>query len=551
MGVDIFFVISGFVITKNLQQKSFDNWIDYLSEARRIKRLLPTLLACVVISSILFVGLTTMPSVDVFRTGGAALVGVSNIYLFLISADYFSLDASLNPFTQTWSLGVEEQFYLFFPILLALIGFAEVGTQKRKKNLHILAGLTALSFASYLIVFSFSQNAAFYLLPNRLWELGAGCLVYLTAKERRRVPIYENATATVCLLLLVVIMFVPNTHQQIATAACTVLTALLLAFVEYGNKATRLLTSKFLVWVGRISYSLYLWHWSVLILSRWTIGAEGPYGKLVSLAVMCVMTAISYQFIERPLRYAIWTGSNLRTIALGLGVASCFALTISQWVHPHLQSFYNDALPRLFHVKPIPVDEDIPCNGGEKVNQLTNPLGTCLGKPQTEIRPHEIYLIGDSHAAQFFYTIRKSLTNTPYTLGFINTDFPFPLIKGDAAATIPSLNYIGEHSQAGDYVVIAFHRGLLNELRDRHIDGSNPPNINQKTEYFIQGMKPFINTMAVKSVKMILIRDIPLMNVASPSAACALQIHLFGASICRVTKRARPSYSLPARFCFR
>jgi peptidoglycan/LPS O-acetylase OafA/YrhL len=91
LGVDIFFVISGFVITNNLRQKSFNNWIDYLSEfyARRMKRLLPALLACVVTSSFLFIGLTTMPSVEVFRTAGAALVEMSNTYLFSISADYW------------------------------------------------------------------------------------------------------------------------------------------------------------------------------------------------------------------------------------------------------------------------------------------------------------------------------------------------------------------------------------------------------------------------------------------------------------------------------
>ena len=536
LGVDIFFVISGFVITKNLRQASYTSWTQYLSTfyARRIKRLLPALLFCVVITSVLFVELTTRPSPDVFKTGGSALVGLSNIFLFRRSTDYFSLDASLNPFTHTWSLGVEEQFYLVFPILLALTGYVQIRNLNRNKSLFALAAITGLSFFSYLVVHSISENAAFYLIPNRMWELGIGCLSYLAFEQGRRLPRIKSISI-LSLILISLIFVAPNTYQVITTIACVLLTAQLLLSIANDDIAKRVLTNNCLVSAGICSYSLYLWHWSILVLSRWTIGAETLIGSLFCLILVFAMTAFSYFYIERPFRYAAWTKSNFRTIFLGLAVAVIFGAADSIWA-PEYGMGYNDTLSRIFDIKPVEALEEIECHGTEKTKQFKNPLEHCLGAVRTQVKPNVLYLIGDSHAAQFVYMIRKSIENLPYSLrNMEGVDFPMGLIIGNSSDE-KTLSYIAENSQAGDYVVIAFHRGILNDVRDKHIEGSGDVFINQKTTTFITDISPFVKTIEAKGIRIIFVRDTPLMKVVSTSSTCALQIKLFGASICRVTK---------------
>src|SRR5262249_19906401 len=146
--------------------------------ARRIKRLLPALLLCVLVTSLLFVLLTTRPAPTTFHTGAWALVGAANIALFRNSTDYFSLDARLNPFTHTWSLGVEEQFYLFFPLLVGLAGLAAIGRRPFGRRPWLIGLLTIASLAGFVLLGWRSPTAMFYLSPGRFWELGIGSLAF-------------------------------------------------------------------------------------------------------------------------------------------------------------------------------------------------------------------------------------------------------------------------------------------------------------------------------------------------------------------------------------
>jgi peptidoglycan/LPS O-acetylase OafA/YrhL len=325
LGVDIFFVISGYVISRSLLSRPHQSFGEGLASfyARRIKRLVPALLFCVVLTSLAICLFNPAPGVSL-QTGLTALFGASNIYLYSQSTDYFAPSTELNAFTHTWSLGVEEQFYLFLPFLLWLAGFWRVEQRNVEvlgKKLALIIGiLSIVSLISFGYLYSSRFSAVYFLMPFRFWELGAGCLLALltpagrTHADRKIVHKFINPAL---LLAMVGIFFIPYRETFGTTIATIVLTCLLIHNFRPGSLDYKIVTHPVVVWIGLVSYSLYLWHWSVLCLSRWTIGIQAWTIPFQVLA-MLTMSAISYYFIEKPLRFASWHPSRLGTLFLGL-----------------------------------------------------------------------------------------------------------------------------------------------------------------------------------------------------------------------------------------
>jgi peptidoglycan/LPS O-acetylase OafA/YrhL len=178
LGVDIFFVISGFVITRSLmRQGSASIWTRLAAfYIRRIKRLLPAL-ALIVVTAIVLIRLVNPWTEFINRTGITAMFGISNIQLFLVNTDYFGENNNLNPLMHTWSLGIEEQFYLVYPLLFFM---AMRRPDSGRIFLTVILGLvTVLSFLGFTLLFHTHQPAVYYLMPFRAWELGIGCLLAL------------------------------------------------------------------------------------------------------------------------------------------------------------------------------------------------------------------------------------------------------------------------------------------------------------------------------------------------------------------------------------
>jgi peptidoglycan/LPS O-acetylase OafA/YrhL len=382
LGVDIFFVISGFVITASLLNRPSQNLGSMLSSfySRRVKRLIPALVVFVGVISILICLFNPEPS-DSLRTGLAALFGTSNLYLHEQATNYFAASTQLNAFTHTWSLGVEEQFYILFPLLF-WYSYSKRSLRPLLKALAIGAGilsvdllasklysghyfslfpgefnglrLTALSLSPALLVplvalisryksgpklfaivlsllslasliyfeviYTKSQASAYFLMPPRFWELGIGCLLALGfhtdnpwLARLRQVPSLMVAIA-LCLSLLLPIHF-----GRMATVLVVFLTALLIASLRPGSAVYGLLTQKKIVKIGLVSYSLYLWHWGVLAISRWTIGIHA-WTIPLQLLLMIVLALASYHWIETPVRRAQWSPKHWQTILKGLAI---------------------------------------------------------------------------------------------------------------------------------------------------------------------------------------------------------------------------------------
>lgn len=320
LGVDIFFVISGFVITASLSAQRHDQAGRFLLDfyARRIRRLLPALLVCVLLSAVLISLFNPEPG-GMLGLGWRALLGVSNLQLYREASNYFSPASDLNIYTHTWSLGVETQFYLLFPLLLLGCGILKGQATWRRRLLPVLLVLTAASLLAYLRLQQVDQPAAFYLMPTRLWELSLGALVFMA------VPVVSAAkrsglrpmVAALALLVLLASLALPNEpFHGLYSVVVVLAAALLIGALRPQETLTASLSWAPLAGLGLISYSLYLWHWPVLVLSRWTIGVH-RWTLPLQLAAMLLLAVLSWAWIEKPLRRASWWLGPRRALTIG------------------------------------------------------------------------------------------------------------------------------------------------------------------------------------------------------------------------------------------
>ena len=350
LGVDIFFVISGYVIASSLAGRESQNFLDFLTGfyKRRIKRLVPALVVFVLITSCLISFFNPDPNLAL-RTGATSLFGLSNIYLLRQSTDYFAQSTELNPFAHTWSLGVEEQFYLLFPFLIWFSGF---GQQKAKgaRNLFLWVGaLTIASLIGFICLYRVNQPAAYFLMPPRFWEMAAGCLIFIGFQKRARIErALEQVPPLLAVAAVVGVMLLPVSAAVPATVAVVVLSAILIACLKQGTAAYKFFTLEKVVFVGLISYSLYLWHWTVLSISRWTIGIHW-WSVPIQVGLMMLMATGSYQWIETPLRRKSWFERRRQTLFAGLATlvaTSATLLAISKLPKNYLYSGrdYDDAI---------------------------------------------------------------------------------------------------------------------------------------------------------------------------------------------------------------
>ena len=321
LGVDIFFVISGFVITSSLYQRPSKNFKDFISGfyERRIKRLVPAFSVFVLITSIAICLLNPNPGTSL-QTGLTSLFGLSNLYLLKQSTDYFAQSTELNVFTHTWSLGVEEQFYILFPILIWISGFGRQTKNGARNLILIIGALTITSLIGFLYLYPINQSAAYFLMPTRFWEMGTGCLLFIGLQKWKSIEQFvEKFPPLLVMALIIGIMYLPISWATVSTVTVVLSSSVLIASLKKKTLAYTFLTNYRVVYIGLISYSLYLWHWGVLSISRWTIGIHW-WSIPFQVALMFGLAIASYTYIETPLRKGSWLGKRSKTLAVGGGV---------------------------------------------------------------------------------------------------------------------------------------------------------------------------------------------------------------------------------------
>jgi len=320
-GVDVFFVISGYVVSRALASRKPSSLGNYLSHffARRFVRILPALLVCLTITSLataLFIPDSWLSS-TIEKTGLWAFFGASNFALTIFQDDYFSPRVEYNPFTHTWSLAVEEQFYLILPLVLLV--WLKWHTKNGWKLLPAIFLLPALAAGSLYIAYNMGiqrPDWAYYMLPSRFWELAAGVMLFqlqslgcLTVRTTPTVPRLAIAIGTVFMFLG--FWFCDGKKFPYPWALLPVGgTLLILSSLSDPTKNTsvvhRIYGHWLSVYIGKISYSLYLWHWPVFALFRWTLGLEGAITMLPAVFVTFALSMMSYHFVELPVRNSQW-----------------------------------------------------------------------------------------------------------------------------------------------------------------------------------------------------------------------------------------------------
>jgi peptidoglycan/LPS O-acetylase OafA/YrhL len=349
LGVDIFFFISGFVITSSIASRSSKNFGDFILDfyTRRIKRLVPALVVFIFVNSLLICLVNPRPNASL-ENGIAALVGVANLYLSSQSTDYFAAATELNIFAHTWSLGVEEQFYCLFPLLLWLTGYASMKERRSSKKLFwILAVLSVASLWTFINTYKTNFSTAYFLMPTRLWELGSGCLLFLGSNHANQDFFHQVAKISPAIVIasMMAILLLPSQFAVEATIAVVVATAILTTCLRSATLTYRFFTHPQVVYIGKISYSLYLWHWSVLALSRWTIGIYW-WSIPFQIALIVLLAVASYRYVETPLRHAEWSGVHWKSIGYGIG-ASVVAATLLYALNTIPISLYMGRRPSL------------------------------------------------------------------------------------------------------------------------------------------------------------------------------------------------------------
>lgn len=298
-GVDVFFVISGFLITGLIQREQAQGRISFCAfYDRRIRRILPALAAMLAVATAVAV-LLLMPDelADFGKSLGGSALFVANLVFWYGNKGYFGALPAENPLLHVWSLAVEEQFYLLWPLFLVWL------PRRRVPLLPVLAIMGALSFGLALWLLPDHPKASFFLLPTRAWELLLGAMLAV-APLPRPAPHVAGLLSLGGLGLVFAAMVQPETSFPGWAVGCAVAGAFLtLAGGETGNPVSRLLGSIVPRFVGRISYSLYLWHWPLLVFARLYLTRPLTTAEAaIALLAAGVLALLSWRFVEMPLR---------------------------------------------------------------------------------------------------------------------------------------------------------------------------------------------------------------------------------------------------------
>ena len=521
IGVDIFFVISGYLITSIILKEllitgsfSFKNFYE-----RRIRRILPVLLF-IMMASLPFAWLYLLPSsfIDFSKSIIYSLGFSSNFFFYYSDQQYGAESGFLRPFLHTWSLSIEEQYYLLFPILLLI-----VFKYSKKYLIHILIAGCILSLGLADWTSRNYPSISFYFIYTRLWELSAGSLLAyfeINNGHRSKNQILNLVLPIVGLILISLSILFFNDemfHPSYYTLLPIIGVCLIIWFSDKDELVTKILSTKLFVGIGLISYSLYLFHYPVFAFARITYWFEDNLLKeFLSGILILALSIASYYFIEKPFRNKKYKFKKLLIIILSFIL---FLVTVNFYVI--YKNGFNQRLPEILQKK---LKE-------ENVKLFQRDSGK------------KVVLIGDSHARMLEYNLNEIIKKRNLSLFKFETDLYLKNFKKvDRKTKIIDQNYFNNNikidnflKENSDLIIILHHRWAIrfletyfdneegfkedHKLTETYLEPTNikSNSLNERQEYLKKELLSQINMITNLGHTLILVYPVPEMGFNVPT----------------------------------
>ncbi len=524
VGVDVFFVISGFLISSIIERDlGMGNFSIARFYDRRIRRIIPALfvLICTVLLASYFY---LMPDdmVSASKSVRYVVAAISNIRFLKGAGNYFNESTNNIPFLHTWSLGVEEQFYLIFPILLWLL-YSKVRTTRNRLAPILL--LFAASLIASAWVVNVSPMRAFFILPYRAWELLLGALIALVKLPSLRER-WNNGISILGIGMIIGSMVLFNHQTQFpgpnALIPCVGTGLLLWTGRQQSTWICRLLSFKPCVFVGLISYSVYLWHWPLIVFTKYLMLYDGV-AQFYIFAASLVLGYLSWRFVEVPFRNPQF-GSRTK-VFVGWGISTAVLLMLSSWI-VHSAGFPGRFSPEVLHYLAF---KKKPAYVAESAANLSKP-GDAKAFGAAGVVP-TIALWGDSHAIAILpgleavakeqgLSFKKfGVEGVPPIAGVAMKNFKTPhdflvysqavldLLVADSSIKMVILharwsNYLSRKNSAGGTSVQFYGQSYLNQ--------------NELEQYYANKLRDTVSKLLESGKKVVLIYPIPELEVELP-----------------------------------
>lgn len=495
-GVDIFFVLSGFLVTHSTlhsfeQASAKEFLIGFYS--RRFARIFPSLILVSFFSLVVALAFT-IPSEGkkVILDYWTANIGVFNIRQFNENLDYFNQSQSLNFFTQTWSLAVEEQFYVVFSLIF-LVGLTFL--KNKKYFIGLVLVLVIASFSANF--FSIDSSGKFYLLKFRYWEIGFGVILYFISTAVKKLRGHWSLDY-LALFLLIGNLFIPvNPNEFLLTSVITILPASY--FILTKGEVRGFFNFKSLQLIATISYTLYLVHWPISVILNHIDNFHPLYGLMGLVISIGLSYLIYFKFEEKALHY-FKRRPELSAKMLGAWILFCVSgFFVTQ--HFKFSSFY--VFPNFAQYEVDNLIRDYRCYNTIKKHK--DPYQACLDRGDAS---EVIYLLGDSHSAAITPAFEAMFGDKvrPLVLKATGTGYDGDIFRNYSFykenERIGIFEYILEHSRPGDSVFIVLAQDKL---------GTDPESLKGLAKLYSK----YFSQYHAKGVQVILFKDLPYFKYKS------------------------------------